>query len=192
MKLHQHLQHQVMLASLAAVCFFIDLNIPLGDAAGVPYITVILASVWGNSARSTIIWTIACVVLTAVGFAVSPQGGEQWKVFMNRSLAVYAIASVAFMVVIWQRRERKLSDAMAELRKRRADSHLSMVARYSTDGIIITDPRGLVTWVNESFSRLSGYSLGDLLGRKPGELLQGVGSDLKEVERIRRAIKLRQ
>lgn len=39
--------------------------------------------------------------------------------------------------------------------------------------LIITDVQGRVVWVNQSFVLLTGYSLNDMRGRKPGDVLQG-------------------
>lgn len=50
---------------------------------------------------------------------------------------------------------------------------LSLVARCTNNAVIITDPDGLVEWVNEGFTRVSGYTLDDVRGRKPGHILQG-------------------
>lgn len=48
---------------------------------------------------------------------------------------------------------------------------LEDLARRTTNAIIVTDADRRVQWVNEGFTRLSGYSLDDVRGRNPGELL---------------------
>jgi PAS domain S-box-containing protein len=50
---------------------------------------------------------------------------------------------------------------------------LAAIARRTGNGVITTDSEGRIEWVNEGFSRLTGYSLSDSVGRRPGELLQG-------------------
>lgn len=74
----------LLLALLAGVFLLIDLNIPLGVAAGVPYVTVILVSLASNKQSTTFIWAVICTLLTLVGFYMSPVGGELWKVTSNR------------------------------------------------------------------------------------------------------------
>ncbi len=54
---------------------------------------------------------------------------------------------------------------------------LSLVASRSSNMVIITDPRGHIEWVNDAFSRVSGIPAEEALGRKPGALLQGLGTD---------------
>ena len=55
-------------------------------------------------------------------------------------------------------------------------------------GVVVTDPDGRVSWANEAFLTLSGYALSELQGRKPGDLLQGPGTDAVTVTRIRQAL----
>ncbi len=54
---------------------------------------------------------------------------------------------------------------------------LALVAERTTSGVIITDPESRITWVNAAFTRITGFSFEEALGKIPGELLQGPGSD---------------
>lgn len=65
---------------------------------------------------------------------------------------------------------------------------LSEVARQTTNGVVITDVNGLVVWINEGFTRITEYTLDDILGKKPGELLQGADTDAATVQVIREAL----
>lgn len=69
---------------------------------------------------------------------------------------------------------------------------LSQVARQTTNGVIITDADGRIQWVNEGFTKISGYPIHEMLGRKPGEVLQGPDTDTTTVERISAAVARRQ
>ncbi|MBV9390801.1 MAG: PAS domain-containing protein [Verrucomicrobia bacterium] len=53
------------------------------------------------------------------------------------------------------------------------------------DCLVLTDSEGLIFWVNDTFSRMCGYSMTELLGKKPGSVLQGPGTDPSVVSRIR-------
>ncbi|MFD3001609.1 PAS domain S-box protein [Pontibacter toksunensis] len=50
---------------------------------------------------------------------------------------------------------------------------LSLVASGTDNGVIITDANGLTEWVNEGFTKTTGYTLSEIAGIKPGKLLQG-------------------
>lgn len=54
---------------------------------------------------------------------------------------------------------------------------LALVASHTDNAVIITDAQGLITWVNEGFEKIAGYTLAEVQGVKPGELLQGADSD---------------
>jgi PAS domain S-box-containing protein len=58
---------------------------------------------------------------------------------------------------------------------------LVFVSQKTDNAVIITDAEGLAEWVNEGFTRLSGYTLEDVAGRKPGQLLQGKDTDKQVV-----------
>ncbi|BAU54883.1 Autoinducer 2 sensor kinase/phosphatase LuxQ [Mucilaginibacter gotjawali] len=65
---------------------------------------------------------------------------------------------------------------------------LSKIAENNINGVIITDSLGKITWVNTSFTQLTGYSLEEAMGRKPGHLLQGPDTDPKTVAYLRKQI----
>jgi PAS domain S-box-containing protein len=54
---------------------------------------------------------------------------------------------------------------------------LSTIAQQTNNIAIITDTEGRVTWVNDAFTRVSGYTLSEALGLIPGEFLRGPESD---------------
>ncbi len=58
--------------------------------------------------------------------------------------------------------------------------------------VIVTDLEGGILWVNQAFSEICGYSAEEATGKKPGELLQGAGTDRGTVLRIRKALKRRE
>ena len=66
---------------------------------------------------------------------------------------------------------------------------LSVVARQSDYAITTTDVRGRLTWVNPSWERLTGYALDEVLGRRPGELLQGTHTNVETVSQMRMALR---
>ena len=76
----------------------------------------------------------------------------------------------------------KLLALNAELR-----THALVV--HNTDNlVIITDASGAVEWVNEAFVQTTGYPLDVILGRRPGDVLQGPGTDQEAVARMRAAV----
>ena len=68
---------------------------------------------------------------------------------------------------------------------------LSYVASRTRNGVLICNPEGRIEWANQGFERMSGWLLSEIVGRKPGEFLQGAGTDLQVVSEIRRALRSR-
>lgn len=68
---------------------------------------------------------------------------------------------------------------------------LSRVAAQTDNAILITDLDGITQWTNEAFTRVTGYSKSEIIGVKPGKLLQGEKTDAQAVAKISKAIKER-
>jgi len=58
--------------------------------------------------------------------------------------------------------------------------------------VAITDAEGLVEWTNPGFTRISGYTLAEVRGRKPGHLLQGPDTDPAVVAQMRERLAARE
>ncbi len=71
-------------------------------------------------------------------------------------------------------------------------ANLSAVASQTTNAVVITDTRGKTVWVNAGFTRLTEYTLEDIRGKSPGELLQGPETDPVTVKKMHAAYVKRQ
>jgi phosphoserine phosphatase RsbU/P len=65
---------------------------------------------------------------------------------------------------------------------------LALVASRTDNAVILTDSRGRIEWVNDSFTRITGYTMEEVVGRTPGSFLQGPRTDRETVARIRSII----
>jgi len=61
---------------------------------------------------------------------------------------------------------------------------LSLVASKTDNAVIITDHLGCTEWVNDGFTRLTGFTLEETVGKKPGAVLQGPESDRATIKGI--------
>ncbi len=71
----------------------------------------------------------------------------------------------------------------ADLRK------LALVASRTDNCVIITNPQGLIEWVNDGFTRLTGYHLDEVIGKHPGTRLQGPKTDPRTREAMRGGVR---
>ncbi|MDY0091060.1 MAG: PAS domain S-box protein, partial [Flavobacteriaceae bacterium] len=78
----------------------------------------------------------------------------------------------------------ELKRAQEELAK------LSLVASKTDNVVIISDKDGLIEWVNDGFTRITGFSFAEAVGKKPGILLQGPSTDPATIKRISDALRL--
>ena len=82
------------------------------------------------------------------------------------AVAAGVLALVLGGAYLWQASlRRQLARQTRELRAREAESHkLSLVARHSQNGILITSSNGTVEWANESFTGLAGGTFPQVVG----------------------------
>ncbi len=99
---------------LAAAILVFDLSTELGIAAGVPYVLLVLMTLGRGMARHTLPAVATGVVLTLVGWELSPEGGETAKVAANRLLAILAVVATGYAVRLKHTADRKLDIEVAE------------------------------------------------------------------------------
>ncbi len=65
---------------------------------------------------------------------------------------------------------------------------LTMVARNTKNGVLICDIDRRILWANTAFEAMTGYSLAEVLGKKPGSLLQFDETDPATVRQLHEAL----
>lgn len=68
---------------------------------------------------------------------------------------------------------------------------LSLAASETTDTIVIANPNGEAIWANNAYLDLTGLTLEEVLGRKPGYMSKGPETDVHATAKMREAIKNR-
>ncbi len=151
-----------VLGLIIAAVFFVDILLPLGVAAGVPYIVPVLVSLRAPGRRVTIAVAIICTVLTIVGYFVSAPFGTHWMVLTNRGLAIGAIWVSAFLLID----RKRVGEALRETRDR-----LQAVIDTAPDAIIVIDDHGRIESFNHGAEKLFGYSGPDVVGKNVSILM---------------------
>lgn len=151
-----------LLALLAGLVLWIDLSLPLGVAGGVPYVAVVLFSLWFPSKRLTWCVAIVCSLLTLVGYALSPEGGISWVVATNRLLALFAI---------WVTTLLSLSRKHHLVEIKESEERFRDIVLSSADWVWEVDAQGKYTYASEKVFDILGYQPSEIIGKTPFELM---------------------
>lgn len=81
------------------------------------------------------------------------------------------------------------NDITAEVARRKEIEIISMVANETDNSVIITDAQQNIIYVNPGFTKMTGYSAQEAIGKNPGALLQGPLTTPKTKEEIRAALR---
>jgi len=65
---------------------------------------------------------------------------------------------------------------------------LSLIAEETINGVVVTDAQVKIQWVNKSFTKITGYTLEEVIGKKPGSFLQGNATNPETVKYLRTQI----
>jgi PAS domain S-box-containing protein len=88
------------------------------------------------------------------------------------------------------RKSAEVEEAKRILAERDADGRrLALVARHASDGMFIVDNDFRIEFVNETFTKLSGYTLDDALGEQPRNLFSGPNTDHRSMDEFSDAIR---
>lgn len=78
-----------------------------------------------------------------------------------------------------------VKDITKEKEQRDQIALLSLVANETENSVIISNEQGLIQYVNPGFSKLTGYTSEEVIGKKPGAVLQGEHTSKETIKRIR-------
>ena len=88
----------VLLGLLIGITVFLfDIYSPLGVAAGVPYVAMVLVGLIAQKPRFIVVLAIIGSVLTFIGYFLSPAGVTFEVIWVNRGLALFAIWATAIV-----------------------------------------------------------------------------------------------
>ncbi len=115
-------------------------------------------------------------------------GDWRWFYARSKTVAYNASGEPARIVgtlqdiTVRKESEQALRQSQAAARK------LSLVASRTDNLVLIGTPDGAVEWVNESFERVMEYTLKEIVGKKPLELMAGTATNRETLSRIKLAI----
>lgn len=143
---------------------------------------------------------------TVAQMAMNPQTQPVQAIFLAAAAAILAATVTMFVRQLErafdmnQRLERSMAVRNADLRRSREEldksgalnRRLALAARHANDAIVILDAEGRYEWVNEAYTRITGYSSEQAIGRLPGDLLNAPETSHDTVIRLEQARAARQ
>ncbi|MEP0154001.1 ATP-binding protein [Pseudophaeobacter sp.] len=100
--------------------------------------------------------------------------------FVNRSFA-----RTRSMLLTQALQQQELEGAYQRLLEQQVEAkRLALVARHANDSVLLIDENNKVKWVNEAFTRLTGYGFDEILDREPGDLLNHPDTDPDALDQI--------
>jgi PAS domain S-box-containing protein len=99
-----------------------------------------------------------------------------------------ALASLLMALTVWLlavgrvRAQRRAQRMTADL------ARLARVVQHTSNSVALADAQMRIAWVNEGFTRITGYTLDEARGRTPGELLASGKADPATLETLRDAV----
>ncbi|MFM9957901.1 MAG: CHASE domain-containing protein [Phycisphaerales bacterium] len=102
------------------------------------------------------------------------------------TFASLLVGALAWSLLRTKRRAGEMASAMtADLRARTEElDRLAMVVRRTQNAAIVTDANRRIVWVNEGFTRITGYTLDEARGKSPGSFLQFDKTDRATVDHM--------
>ncbi|MFM9008999.1 MAG: PAS domain-containing protein, partial [Bacteroidota bacterium] len=122
---------------------------------------------------------------------ISKAKAPHYSSLLPRHQTIFGIFAQHVSAILANRQKRKqitrqiavIQESERELRK------LSLIATKTKNGVIITDYQGRIEWVNRSFELTTGYTLAEVIGKKPREFLQGPHTDDEARKRLSEALR---
>jgi signal transduction histidine kinase/ActR/RegA family two-component response regulator len=126
--------------SLATAIFIADLSVPLGVAIWIPYMVVVLLSLWLPHRSFVFLTTLACSALTIGELFLVNFSDRFWVDLTNRLLAVFAFWATAFFGLA-ARRTAELESANTALqlemeKRKRLEAQILHAQRLESIGVL--------------------------------------------------------
>ncbi len=106
---------------------------------------------------------------------ITAKGNSKWVRAIGRPLMQNKVCVKIFGT---------LQDITLQKQKDLKIKELALVASKTSDAVIITDANSKISWVNNAFEQMTGYSLNEVIGKKQRELLLGPDTSKETINNI--------
>ncbi len=122
-------------------------------------------------------WSL--VITTTPKFEATIEHRAPWMIFGGGLLVTLLMAGMVLALARSRSRALALAEEMtASLRITEKEARkLAMVANHTSNAVIITDAQERIEWTNAGFTRITGYTLDEVRGKRPADFLKGPRTD---------------
>jgi PAS domain-containing protein len=143
--------------ALSAGVFVVDLEQPLAYGVGMLYVLVILLGLWVEWRLYPAVAATLALVLVAIDLAVGWSSNPPPSTYVNQPLLALVFMTTAALVMRFKRLERQSRGDIQHLADLKRALDLAAI-------VATTDVTGRITYVNDKFVDISGYSREELIG----------------------------
>ena len=128
-----------------------------------------------SKAASIYTWLLAATVLNLAFFCVY----QFTQVMKSRSQLLTLNSNLDNLV---DARTRELKKSSEQLKQKSKEAEvMALAARFTDNAVIITDREGVIQWVNDGFTQITGYQADEAIG-KNSSILHGPETGKKQLE----------
>ena len=161
LKFLKRARHQgIAFAAILVGILALDQRTPRGFSVWVLYLLVVILATRFLGKRR--LWLLAgfasgCAV---IGFLLAPPGHPLWVSAFSRSFGIILLWAIVGMELNWRDKDKRLRS-------------LQKAVSGSNDIVFMTDPKGVMTFINPAFTQTYGYTEGEVLGKATPRILKG-------------------
>lgn len=135
--------------AMAALVLQLDYLTPLGIAAGIPYIALIIITSFFTEKKGIVIFTLLFTILILIGWAIAPSvGSEFYKVLVNRLYSILTLWLAAIIILQIKRVEGTV---------RQSEQQLFSILESAPDATLIVANDGKILFANHQAESIFGY-----------------------------------
>lgn len=161
---------------LSGLFFYVDLQFPLGYAAGTTYVAVVVISLLISHKFAPVFFAMLCTLLTVAGIFLSPGTEAPVYALYNRGVSIVVVWTTGFIGLLYRRsREQGEKDSSAlekEIIERlKAEQYINAIVEHASDAIVTIDKSGLILSFNRAAEKMFGHREEEVIGKNVSILM---------------------
>lgn len=123
---------------LSFIILLIDIMFPLGVAGGILLISVVLLGLWFPQAKQILVIMCVAAALTVAGYLLSPSGSDDWVVFTNRAMTIFALLLTGTILYFHKSKNAADSFVESESVSGRSSNSFEIIGAWRATGALAT------------------------------------------------------